>query len=331
MGEGRPLRRVLDELDSLYALRRPFNFASEFYKESVRTIELLQFADNVMRNLRKPDALKSTAESFFKDYSQQIDEETFVAMIGAFDRDMPDSFKPKWFREKLASYGSVEAWKDDFFAKTILTDKEKVLALAGDPSPAGSDPAVQLSRAFDEWFAHSVYLRGSRFEWEIGIAYRKYMKGMMEFEPHRAFFPDANRTLRVSYGKVEGYSPADGISYSPVSTLKGIIEKDNPDIFDYNIPQALRDVYAEGGHEAQPVCFLASNHTSGGNSGSPVLDARGNLIGLNFDRVWEGTMSDLAFDPSFCRNICLDVRYLLFVIEKIGHAEWLFEEMNFAD
>jgi hypothetical protein len=116
-----------------------------------------------------------------------------------------------------------------------------------------------------------------------------------------------------------------------VSTLKGIIEKDDPNIFDYDIPQALRDIYAEGGHDDQPVCFLATNHTSGGNSGSPVINADGHLIGINFDRVWEGTMSDLAFDPDFCRNISLDIRYLLFVVEHIGHATWLFDEMRFAD
>ena len=171
----------------------------------------------------------------------------------------------------------------------------------------------------------------SRLGQEISLANRRYMKAQMEFQPDKTFYPDANSTLRVSYGQVAGYNPSDAISYSPVSTLKGIIEKDNPDIFDYNIPQTLRDIYAEGGHDDQPVCFLATNHTSGGNSGSPVLNANGELIGINFDRVWEGTMSDLAFDPEFCRNISLDIRYLLFVVERIGHAQWLLNELTYAD
>ena len=164
-------------------------------------------------------------------------------------------------------------------------------------------------------------------EGELRTANRLYMKAQMEFEPEREFYPDANLTLRVAYGNVAGYSPADAVYYTPVTTLKGIIEKDNPDIFDYNIPQTLRDIYAAGGHEDQPVCFLATNHTTGGNSGSPVLNADGLLVGINFDRVWEGTMSDLQFDPCYCRNISLDVRYLLFIIKQIGHAEWLFSEM----
>ena len=144
------------------------------------------------------------------------------------------------------------------------------------------------------------------------------------------FFPDANLTLRVAYGHVQGYSPKDGVYYHPYSTLKGIMEKDNPDIFDYNIPQVLRDIYASGNYPDTPVCFLATNHTTGGNSGSPVINADGDLIGINFDRVWEGTMSDIVFDPDYCRNIALDINYLLFIIEKIGGATWLTDEMSFT-
>ena len=154
----------------------------------------------------------------------------------------------------------------------------------------------------------------------------------------KAFYPDANLTLRVAYGHIKGYSPADGTYYLPSSTIKGIMEKDNPEIFDYDIPQRLRDIYAakDYGRWADatgevPVCFIATNHTTGGNSGSPVINADGDLIGLNFDRVWEGTMSDIVFDPEICRNIALDVRYVLFTIEKIGGASYLFDEMTFAE
>ena len=116
------------------------------------------------------------------------------------------------------------------------------------------------------------------------------------------------------------------------------MEKDNPEIFDYNIPQRLRDLYAakDYGRWADesgevPVCFIATNHTTGGNSGSPVINADGNLIGLNFDRVWEGTMSDIVFDPEICRNISLDIRYVLFIIDKVADADHLIEEMTLVD
>ena len=145
-------------------------------------------------------------------------------------------------------------------------------------------------------------------------------------------------TLRVAYGNVKGYSPSDAIYYFPYSSLKGVMEKDNPEIFDYDIPQKLRDIYATKDYGRWvnqngevPVCFLATNHTTGGNSGSPVINADGNLIGINFDRVWEGTMSDIAFDPDFCRNIATDIRYILFVIEKIGGAGYLIDEMELVE
>ena len=323
---------LVEKLDSLYSVRDPFYHAYEYYSETVRAVELLQFASNVGSALFEKRPLQGMVEAFFKDYYQPIDEETFVAMMEAFDKNMEKGFKPAYFKEKLEEYGSVAAWKDALFSQSMFTDKAKVLALTPDDLESVlSDPAFELNDAFIQWYAEILRPVINDVNAEIRLANRDYMRAQMEFEPDKAFYPDANLTLRVAYGHVEGYSPADGMTFKPVSTLKGIIEKDNPDIFDYNIPQALRDIYAAGGYEDQPVCFLATNHTSGGNSGSPVINADGNLIGINFDRVWEGTMSDIVFDPEVCRNISLDIRYLLFVVDKIGHASYLFDEMKFAD
>jgi hypothetical protein len=164
------------------------------------------------------------------------------------------------------------------------------------------------------------------------------MRGMMEYNKAnrgtKVSYPDANSTLRVAYGQVKGYSPSDAVYFTPVSSLDGIIQKDNPEIYDYNIPQSLRDLHAAkdyGQWEVNgsvPVAFIATNHTTGGNSGSPVLDAEGNLIGVNFDRVWEGTMSDVVYDPEVCRNISLDIMFALFVIDKLANADHLLEEME---
>ena len=288
---------VLNQLSNLYAARNPIFRAYEYYNETVRAIEKLRIASGRPFNM--------------KDYYQPIDEETFVAMMTAFDKALDDSYKPEFFIQKRTEYASMEALKDAVFADDNL--------------------AKDLADAFNDFFANEIYPEVSALNNCIEKLYKDYMQGQMEFEKERDFYPDANLTLRVAYGHVEGYRPADAIYYNPVSTLRGIIEKDNPDIFDYNIPQTLRDIYAEGGHDDQPVCFLATNHTTGGNSGSPVLNAEGQLIGINFDRVWEGTMSDLVFDPEICRNISLDVRYILFIIKEIGHATYLFDEMSFAD
>jgi hypothetical protein len=198
---------------------------------------------------------------------------------------------------------------------------------------------------FYKWYQNDVRPHSTRINQDLQLAYRDYMRGQMAYAEatdgkagKEAFYPDANLTLRVAYGHIKGYSPLDGVYYKPSSTIKGIMEKDNPEIFDYNIPQRLRDIYAskDYGRWADstgevPVCFIATNHTTGGNSGSPVINADGNLIGLNFDRVWEGTMSDIVFDPEICRNISLDVRYVLFTIEKIGGASYLFDEMTFVE
>ena len=295
--QGTRYEGIIGRLTNLYAARNPLYRAYEYYRESVLTIERLQMAGNPRFNR--------------KDYYQPIDEEMFVAMMTAFDQNVEDAYKPPYFLEKRAQYGTMEAWRDAVFADENETK--------------------ELSAALNEHFNSTIAPPVAELGKSITLLYRDYMQGQMEFEPQKAFYPDANLTLRVAYGKVAGYRPVDAVWYNPVSTLRGIIEKDNPEIFDYNIPQTLRNIYAQGGHEDQPVCFLATNHTTGGNSGSPVLNADGNLVGINFDRVWEGTMSDLVYDPEICRNISLDVRYILFIIKEIGHAAYLLDEMTFVD
>ncbi len=323
---------LLDRIAGIYAQRLPAYRAYEYFRETVYTVELLSFATDVANALRAAHPVGEMVEEFYKDYYQPIDEEIFVAMVEALDRNLSAEFKPAWFCEQLAAYGSAAAWQDALYAQSLFVDRDRVAALTPDDlEQVQADPAVQFAVAFVQFYQSELRPVITETSSALNLAYREYMQAQMEFEPDKAFYPDANLTLRVAYGHVAGYSPADAVYYSPVSTLKGIIEKDNPDIYDYNIPQVLRDIYAEGGHDDQPVCFLATNHTSGGNSGSPVINADGDLVGINFDRVWEGTMSDIVFDPAYCRNISLDIRYLLFVIREVGHADWLFDEMVFTD
>ena len=163
----------------------------------------------------------------------------------------------------------------------------------------------------------------------------KYMTALMEALPNARYFPDANGTLRVTYGQVRGYAPRDAVYYNPVSYLDGVIEKYIPGDYEFDVPQKLIDLYdaKDYGQYADnngkvPVCFLGTNHTTGGNSGSPAIDAEGNLVGLNFDRVWEGTMSDMNYDPEICRNIMVDLRYVLFIVDKYAGATHLIDEMT---
>ena len=355
---------IVGRLDSLYRLMEPYAFAADYYNETARAIELTSFAAEYARRLEKaagvssPDeatqareSAKRLAAAFYKDYYMPIDKESFIALMDMFDRNIPSGFKPEYFTESMGRYGSAEAWADSLFGNSVFSDSSaltKTVAAAcadgvgTDITLLTDDPAVEFGNEFRKWYMEGIRSVVQRLGSEITLLYRDYMKGQMEFNKDRAFYPDANLTLRVAYGSVQGYSPADGTYYLPMSTIEGIMQKDNPDIFDYNIPQRLRDIYAEkdygewtvtdaSGRLTVPVCFIATNHTSGGNSGSPVINADGDLIGINFDRVWEGTMSDIVFDPDLCRNISLDIRYVLFIIDKVAGAGHLLDEMTFTD
>ena len=337
---------ITARLAGLYAELEHLQFMDDYYTEAIMACELLKYAPKACKvdektGLIDTEATKETADAFFKDYHMPVDKETFAAMMTEFDRNVPEDSKPAYFREQMHKYGSTQAWAEALFASSVFTSLESV---AGLNDIVLEDPAIELVSNINEWIA-PIRTKIREINQQLQLLYRDYMRGQMEYAEsqkgsagRKAFYPDANLTLRVAYGHIKGYSPADGAYYLPSSTIKGIMEKDNPDIFDYNIPQRLRDIYAakDYGRWADesgevPVCFIATNHTTGGNSGSPVINADGNLIGLNFDRVWEGTMSDIVFDPDKCRNIALDIRYVLFTIEKLAGATHLIEEMTLID
>ena len=346
---------VIGKISGLYKELEPYTFAYDYYSETARTIELANFAASIMAcfgkdkengkiTLDKAKAEK-TAEAFYKDYYMPIDKECFIAVMKEFEKNLPNEFKPEYFTSRINKYGSTEKWAEAIFTKSIFADNDAVEQIISSDNAAKSlkkiekDPAYEFANEFQKWYDSALRPELTKLNAQLQLAYRDYMRGQMTYcrtqRVAKSFYPDANLTLRVAYGHIKGYSPSDAIYYKPSSTMKGIMQKDNPDIFDYNIPQKLRDVYAakEFGrwtdHTGEvPVCFIATNHTTGGNSGSPVINCNGELIGLNFDRVWEGTMSDIVFDPEICRNISLDIRYVLFTIEKIGGAGYLLDEME---
>ena len=338
-------RNVLPQLSALYDELEPYAFARDYYTEAVMAVELLSFVANLATyDLTEPDELekmKAYADSFFKDYYQPIDREIAGILLAEYDKNVPARFKPEILNTLKQQCGSIESAVGDIFDNSVFATREKIegwLALSGENkrSAMQTDPASQLYNAFRTIYRADILPKYNELNKDITTLYRTYMRGVMKQEKKRIFYPDANSTLRIAYGKVSGYVPMDAVYYEPYTSIEGIMEKDDPEIYDYNIPQRLRDIYAEkdyGRWEVNgsvPVCFLAANHTTGGNSGSPILNARGELLGLNFDRTWESTMSDVRYDPEICRNISVDIRYVLFVIDKIGGAAYLLDEMRFA-
>ncbi len=237
------------------------------------------------------------------------------------------------FQAGVEQYGSPEAYADHIFVLAVNDPQNEELkalkaAIAALHTRILEELGTKTLRNFNSARMNELYAR--YVEGLRRLAAREGREGEM--------FPDANLTLRVAYGSVAGYEYADGEYHKPLTTLDGIIAKDDPAVYDYDIPQSLRELHASkdygrwgieiDGHRTVPVCFLATNHTTGGNSGSPILNAHGELVGINFDRTWRSTMSDIEFDPTICRNIAVDIRYVLLVIDRIGNAGYLIDEMT---
>ncbi|MFA5850492.1 MAG: S46 family peptidase [Bacteroidales bacterium] len=336
---------LLDQFKKLYAELEPYSFANDYLTEAVNANEIIKFAGSfhsaVLKEskspVKNPALLMTLLDDFYKDYYQPVDKRSFVALISEYRKNIHEDFQPGYFKAKMKEFDNPQNFADFIFSESILTNKDSLRAYikeSPDISRLERDPAVEMYLAFNKYYNDNIRQKYDQINKKLTLLYRTYMKAIMEYDKTKSYYPDANSTLRVAYGKIMGYKPNDAVYYKHVSTLEGIMEKDNPAVYDYNIPQKLRDIYKEkeyGEWEENgtvPVCFIATNHTSGGNSGSPVLNAKGQLIGLNFDRVWEGTMSDIAFDPQMCRNISLDIRYVLFVIDKVAGAGHLIKEMN---
>ncbi len=353
--KGTPYEFLVQQFNTWVESFRPFALANDYYNELIFSgPEIFRFANNFVKFVKSyPDlkangeldkqilTLKSGVEGYFKNYDAEVDKQIMIAVFPVFYSGLDASMIPQVLNDEMAKFkNDISAFSNHLYASTIFADKNKMLAwlekvdnkaikkIMADPVYKITDDLYQIyiekvDKGYDEYFD------------KIQAGMFSFMKSLLQYLPHdRRYYPDANSTLRVSYGKVEGYSPKDGMIYHWQTTIDGIIQKYTPNDTEFDLDQRFIELYKNkdygryGSNGTLPVAFTASNHTTGGNSGSPVLNADGHLIGINFDRAWESTMSDIMYDPERCRNIICDIRYVLWVIDKYAGASNLINEMT---
>ena len=271
---------------------------------------------------------------FYDEFNPKVNLEVFKQLLDIYSKKYPKQFLPSSLENINA-----ENVANEVFTKSQLVSFDKIKELlAGDPKTVfeklNNDEGYKVAKAIVDTHLKNVMPKYDEINLRNTAAQRTYMKAILELFPKNRNFPDANSTLRVTYGKIKGYKPNDAVFYEPFSYLDGVIEKYIPGDYEFDAPKKLIDLYNAkdygiyGVKGRMPLDFIATNHTTGGNSGSPALDVKGNLIGLNFDRVWEGTMSDIYYSPEICRNIMVDIRYVLFIIDKFAGADNLIKELK---
>ncbi len=347
-----PYGGLFEQFNQHYKALSEEALVMEYFNEiAKRNVELLANMGNIRKLVdafekkgvegytKAKDDLKGTLEEFYKDYNHAIDQEVAAKLIWIYREDIQDKFMPAALL-KTKTEATVLKFVAGMYKKTALGNLKSLEAiLVKEPAKAVAalkkDPAYMF---FDQWQSLMTQKATpvlTKHNTIIDSLQNVYMRAQMELFPDKRFYPDANFTLRVTYGQVEGFQPEDGRCYTPKTYLDGAVDKYIPGDYEFDLPKELLDLYERKDYGPYadetgkvPLCFLGSNHTTGGNSGSPAIDAYGNLVGLNFDRVWEGTMSDINYDRSICRNIMVDTRYILFVMDKLAGAKHLVDELN---
>lgn len=347
-----PYGRLLIEFEELYTKLIDIEKEVLYLSEGPLSVDLIKMANyckfdefnNTTTDFeKKKKEILAMASKFYSTYSLNIDKDIFKATLKEYINNVPKTNQPTVLVRAMDKFnGDIEAYCNWVFNKSIFADSSSMKNIVNKYNRSqytklSVDPILQLASELNRSYKAIASVRSEIYN-EIDVLMKEYMKAQMDMwksiDSTKLFYPDANFTLRVSYGAVQGYEPKDGTIYKYYTTLNGIIEKGNENVYDWLVDPALTTAFnnKDYGKYADSegniiVCFIASNHTTGGNSGSPVLNSKGELIGINFDRCWEGTMSDLIYDANICRNIVVDIRYCLFVIDKVGGAKYIVDEI----
>jgi hypothetical protein len=306
------------------------NRAGGLYSTMIREPENKSLIDSLAM------LLKRRWDDFNKEYSKQSDMKVIPALMALYKENVPADYLPDIYKFIETKYkNDLVRFTNDMFAKSIFSDAARIEAFVKNPTRQAleKDLAFKTALSIMDTYRKSYY-GDDAFEEDFEKGHRLYIAGLMEMQPEKKFYPDANFTMRLSYGTVQSYNARDAVHYDYLTTMQGIIEKEDPDNWEFIVPEKLKDLYEKKDfgeyaiNGVMPVCFITNNDITGGNSGSPVIDGEGNLIGLAFDGNWEAMSSNIAFEPDLQRCICVDIRYVLFIMDKYAGASHLLDEMK---
>jgi hypothetical protein len=309
-------------------------FAPEIVGMAAGFGELLQAIKEGKGATEKADELKGELDEMFKDFNAPTDQKILAALYKMYAEDVDKSFHPDIF----AKITDFDKFAEETFKKSIFASKEKLSGFLREPKAETieNDPAYQIFLSVQK-IGMMIGKANAEPNQKLERGNRLFIAGVREMNPNKVYYPNANSTMRLTYGQVLEYAPRDGVRYLHFTTLDGIIEKEDPNNFEFIVPKKLRELwekkdygrYAENG--TVPVGFISNNDITGGNSGSPVIDGEGRLIGLAFDGNWEAMSDKIAFEPNLQRCINMDIRYVLFCIEKLGGAKHIVDEMTLVE
>jgi hypothetical protein len=350
--EGREQKygQVLGDFSKYFAEMSDYQVPYDLYNESIlrgsdifglisRFDLMVQAVNDSAKFNKQKKSLEEFLPGYLKDYDASTDAQILPAVLKIYVERVDSKYLPQQVNDQKRLLAD-KTYVQTMYSKSPFADSLKIKSLLSDFSPKTlkklqKDKLYSLYITISRHYTKNIEPEYLKLNQSILKTQKAYMAAILEMKSSQRMMADANLTLRVTYGKVEGFEPMDGVYYQYFTTLKGILEKEDPKSDDFAVPEKLKSLYAQknfGNYTNStgevPVAFCASNHTTGGNSGSPVINGSGELIGVNFDRCWEGTMSDVLFDPDRCRNIALDIRYALFIIDKFAGAGYLLDEMQ---